>query len=162
MDETIKYIKDLFSFLWKPAKTPEEKAIKRYDTMIAVCVIFMIGYSCVFLYNLEAKINSHVDSNTSDVSSDYDQSIYTSPDSTLSPKYPPTTITNNEFYVGELVGIKYFGVFGLIVEKTIGVEGYKYTVRWRTTTRDLPTSDFYAYDLYRPAPHSIPISVLQN
>ena len=65
MGEILSNIKEIFSWMWKPAKTPEEKVIKRYDTLIGLCVIFMVIYAGLYVFNLETKINN----NTTNISS---------------------------------------------------------------------------------------------
>lgn len=157
-------IKELFSWIWRPAKTPEEKVIKRYDTLIALCVVFMVGYSGIFILNLDHKINSNTTniSNISNPDPNYNPSFYSSPDSSLTPFYTTNALTDKEFYVGEIVGVKYFGVFGLVREKTLGTRGYTYTIRYENMEHDLMSEDCYAWELYRPAPNTVPISVLRQ
>ena len=164
MGEILSNIKEIFSWMWKPVKTPEEKVIKRYDTMIGLCVIFMVIYAGLYVFNLETKI----DNNTTNISSinsidpNYNPAFYNSPDSSLTPFYTTNSLTDKEFYVGEIVGVKYFGVFGLIREKTLGTRGYTYTIRYENMEHDLMSEDCYAWELYRPSPGSVPISVLRQ
>ncbi len=164
MDEIFKNIKELISFIWKPAKTQEEKVIKRYDILIALCILFMVGYVCIFVLKLE----SHIESNTSNISlinnadnGSGNPAIYVAPDTEIHPQYTNQALTDKEYFIGEIVGIKYFGVFGLVTEKTLGARGYAYTVRWETSDHSLPTDNFFAWELYRPLPGSVPVSVLR-
>jgi len=164
MGEILSNIKELFSWIWKPATTPEEKVIKRYDTLIALCVVFMVIYAGLYLFNLETKIDSNTTNITSINQTDpnYNPAFYKSPDAVLNPFYTTNSLTDKEFYVGEIVGVKYFGVFGLIREKTLGTRGFTYTIRYENMEHDLMSEDCYAWELYRPNPGSVPISVLRQ
>ncbi len=163
MVDILSNIKELFSLLWTPAKTPEEQAIKRYDILIALCVVFMVIYAGLYLFNLEAKIdNGGTTTNISQSDPNYNPAFYNSPDATLTPFYTTDSLTDKEFYVGEIVGVKYFGIFGLVREKTLGTRGYVYTIRYENIEHDLMLEECYAWELYRPAPGTIPISVLRQ
>ena len=162
--EILSNLKEIFSWVWKPAKTQEEKVIKRYDALISLCVIFMVGYSCLYALKLETKINTNTTdiSNFNEVDPNYHPSLFASPDTTLSPFYTTNALTDKEFYVGEIVGVKYFGIFGLVREKTLGTHGYTYTIRYENTEHDLMNEECFAWELYRPAPNSVPISALRQ
>jgi hypothetical protein len=166
MEDILKNLKSLFSWVWKPAKTPEEKAIKRYDALIALCVMFMIGYVCLFFFNLDRKTsanNTVVDSPNNIVATNpnYNISIYNAPDTQLRPFYTTNALTDGEFYVGEIVGVKYFGVFGLVREKVLGTRGYSYVIRYENTEHDLMNESCFAWELYRPPAGSVPLTVLR-
>lgn len=165
MKEFFSYIIESVSFLWTKAETNDDKVIKRYNIVILVCVIFMLAYAGSFIKGLE---NRH--------ESDAPQIVQTTPNQ-FDPNYnyyltissntiPPTIVAQqgkdlpaDEFYVGEVVGIKYFGIYGLVEEKTLGVNGYIYDVRWKNAERDLPKDTFYGWELFRPPPQSV---TLQN
>ena len=66
-----------------------------------------------------------------------------------------------EFNEGDIVGIKYFGIYGIVIEKTLCSDGIKYTVRWRNNERDLPKDSFYQWELYRPDLNSLPSVILK-
>lgn len=162
--EILSNIKELFSWIWKPARTQEERVIKRYDTLIALCVVFMIVYSSLYVLNLNFKVDSNTTNITSinQIDPNYNPAIYNSPDTSLNPFYTTNALTDKEFYVGEIVGIKYFGIFGLVREKTISTRGYTYTIRYEDMSHDLMNEECYAWELYRPAPGTVPISVLRQ
>jgi len=163
--DIIDNIKELFSWVWNTAKTPEEKSIKKYDILIALCVVFMLGYGGIFMLNLNHKveINTTNISNIESADPNYNPAIYSPPDSiTTHPFYTTNALTDKEFYVGEIVGVKYFGVFGMVREKTLGTSGYVYSIRYEDASHDLMREDCSAWELYRPAPGSIPISILRQ
>ena len=159
--ETLKLLKESVSFLWSKPQTKEDKVIKRYDIIIFICIVSMILYGLYFVANLETKINTNTE-NISNLNPNDSPIIYNAPDTTLYPFYPTNSIPSNEFFVGEIVGVKYFGVFGLVREKVLGSRGYTYIVRIENNEHDLPTEEFYNWELYRPSPNSIPISVLRH
>ena len=132
--------------------------------MIGLCVIFMVIYAGLYVFNLDTKINNNTTniSNMGNTDPNYNPAFYSSPDSSLTPFYTTNALTDKEFYVGEIVGIKYFGIFGLVREKTLGTKGYTYTIRYEDSGHDLMTEDCYAWELYRPAPGTVPISVLRQ
>lgn len=76
--------------------------------------------------------------------------------------YTNGILPSDEFFVGEVVGIKYFGIYGIVEEKIVGVSGYTYQVRWRDSSRELPKDIFHNWELFRPSPNSIPLSALQD
>jgi hypothetical protein len=161
MEDILKNIKELFSWIWTPAKTPEEKIIKRYDILIALCVVFMIGYFGLFILNLDYKINfsSTNISSINRIDQNFNPAFYNSPDASF---YTTNALTDKEFYVGEIVGVKYFSVFGLVIEKTLGTWGFTYTIRYENTEHDLMNEDCYSWELYRPPPGTVSISVLRQ
>lgn len=162
-NDIFKNLKSLFSWIWKPAETHEEKVIKKYDILISLCVIFMIGYMGVSVFNYDRKATTNVSDIPAFVNQDpnYNVAIYNAPDEKLTPFYTTNSLTDKEFYIGEIVGVKYFGIFGLVREKTLGTAGYTYSVRYENIERDLMDNNFHYWELYRPLPGSVPISVLR-
>jgi len=163
-NDILKNLKSLFSWIWRPAKTQEEKVIKRYDTIIALCVIFMIGYLGFSVFSFDRKESVNITNITSAASEDpnYNVAIYNGPDTKLTPFYTTNSLTDKEYYIGEIVGVRYFGIFGLVRQKTLGTHGYTYTVRYENTEHDLMNDEFEAWELYRPQAGSVPISVLRQ
>jgi hypothetical protein len=170
MNDILKYFKDLWSFFWTPAKTQEDRLLKRYDMLIALGVVFMIVYSTHFLLNFQNSDvmikPSIVNIGTTNIQYNpaaYNRTIYRTTN-----MISPTIIATNmvlrpdEFYVGEIIGVKYFGIFGVVVEKIISPTGYTYEVRWKDNSHDLPKEIFYPWELYRPEAGTVPISALQN
>lgn len=166
MEELLKSIKESLAFLWKHAKTPEEKVIKKYDIWILVCIVFMVIYSTVFILSLQKK--DAEPTGVFSVNDDPDYSIKLFLSTNLVIPGPSNhsvykkELPKDEYFVGEIVGIKYFNIYGVIIEKTLGTEGYKYTVRWKNTEKDLPTGEFHRWEIYRVQADTIPISALQN
>ena len=166
MEGIFKNLKDLFSFLWVKPKTPEEKVIKRYDIVIAICVLFMAVYIAVFLYNLKRTatdnktfINS-VDVAIVKTHPEYNTLIKHT--TNVVPSVVPTNTSHIEFVEGEIVGIKYFGIFGLVTSKIFGTDGYRYNVMWKDNNHGLCEHEFYTWQLYRPEDNTVPLSALQN
>ncbi len=95
---------------------------------------------------------------------DYNIAINNTSNMTVPIIIPPINIKlkPNEFYIGEIVGIKYFGLFGLVREKIIGTSGYTYEVEWKDNSHGLPRQVFQPWELYRPERGTVPISALQN
>jgi hypothetical protein len=158
-------IKENFlSFIWIKAITKEDKQIKRCEWIIAICVVFMVIYMGIYYNNLKNKFESSKDHSIitpqiiSTNNPNYNVAINLSTNS-----LPPITATNlppGEFFIGEIVGIKYFGIYGLVINKTTDLNGYKYTVQWENQERDLPTDDFYNWQLFRPKDGTVPVSEL--
>lgn len=166
MKEIIEYIKNFFSSLFKKAKTQDDAVLKRYDLVIFIGVIFIIVYGGFFLMNVEKTAISSkpsvvnigvIDSsfNTNKVFADVDKMM------------PPTIIPNNvplkntEFFIGEVVGIRYFGLYGIVQEKILGTSGYTYEVMWKNGN-SLSTHVFSPWMLFRPEAKTVPPAVLQN
>ena len=165
MNDVLKYFKDAWSFFWEPSKTKEDKLLKRYDILIAIGVIFMVMYSTHFFMNFK---NSNVMLSPSIVTISATNiptpaAIYRTTNM-ATPKIISTNLVlkPDEFYIGEVVGVKYFGIFGVVVEKIISPTGYAYEVRWKDNSHDLPKDTFYSWELYRPENGTVPISALQN
>ena len=150
----LKSIKELLSFYWTPSKTPQDKVIKRYDLLIFIGVIFIAIYVGHLFYSYQ---NTNVITKpcvTTPV-----VSTILSYSNTVKNKVVNVSTKPNEFSIGELVGIKDFGIYGKVTQKILGTTGYTYEVRWRDNEHGLPKDVFYPWELEKT---TIPISVLRN
>lgn len=161
MKSLIQYIKNLRN----TPTTPDDKVIKRYDLLLFICSAFMIVYVGFFFLNLQqSEYASHpnvVEIGMTD-GNELHPLLTASPNMGYAVATTPATLMlkTNEFYVGEIVGVKYFGIYGIVREKILGTGGYTYEVRWRDTGHGLPKDIFYSWELYRPDRGSVPTSVL--
>ena len=161
MKEITQYIKNLF----KSPTTADDKVLKRYDLLLFVCAAFLIIYAAFFFLNIQ---NPEVASTANVVEIGMKEGNELHPLLTATPNMgyavattPATMILKtNEFYVGEIVGVRYFGIYGIVREKILGTGGYTYEVRWRDSGHGLPKDIFYSWELYRPDRGSIPTSIL--
>jgi hypothetical protein len=150
-------------------KTPEDRQIRRYEIIVSICVIFMVAYMCLFFYNLRGTIKTEMAEQPVVQSivvppafdPNYNISIYQDTNTTAPTSISKNKLSEQEFYVGEVVGIKYFGMYGIVRRKIWEIGGYMYEVRWKNEEHDLPTDQFYAWELYRPQPGTVPLSALQ-
>ena len=156
MSDMLKSIKELLSFYWTASKTPEDKAIKRYDLLILLCAIFIAIYvGHLFFSSQNADvITKPVAVNVGKSTNPYNYNVVKNRVITANASLKP-----DEFYIGETVCIKDFGVYGKVVQKILGTTGYTYEVRWKNYTRDLPKDTFYPWELEKS---NLPISALQN
>lgn len=158
MNDVFKSLKELLSFYWTPSKTPQDKIIKRYDFLISLCVTFIIIYVSHLLFTYQnvdvipkpSPVNSGIPSIT------FHSNVVKNRVSTITTNI---SVKSDEFYIGEIVTIKDFGVYGKVVQKILGTTGYTYKVRWKNNERDLPSDVFYPWELEKT---ELPISVLQN
>lgn len=168
------YFSDAFSFIWKKAETDDEKQIKTLSWVIFILVIFVIIWSSVVVIKKEKTIFSsrpqivevpYVPSKKSPTNL-FENQFHTSVLSVLDPKATiPLIISKkviNEFFDGETVEIKSFGIYGIIHEKTLGPYGNVYTVRYKDNSHALHDIDCYVDELFRPTPGSLPPSALLN
>jgi len=164
MKDAIQYLKNLFSFVLREPKTTEDKVIKRYNLLLFICITFLIIYAAYFFLNLQqSSINSSPSIVTVGITeNELHPLLQSGPNMGYAVATTPTTIIlrTNEFYTGEIVGVKYFGIFGIVTEKILGTGGYTYEVRWRDTSHGLPKDIFHSWELYRPDRGSVPTSVL--
>ena len=157
MNDMLKSIKELLSFYWTPAKTPEDKVIKRYDFLIFLGVIFItiyIGHLFFTAQNTDTILTKPSVVNVGKPNTPVNYNI-------LKNRVMSVTVPSksDEFYIGEVVGIKDFGIYGKVVQKILGTTGYTYAVRWKDSARGLPKDIFYPWELEK---NTLPISVLQN
>lgn len=164
MKDVIQYIKNLFSFLSRKPKTEDDKVLKRYDLLLFICAAFLIIYAGYFFLNVQqTAIDSKPNVVTIGLTENELHPLLTSgPNMGYGVATTPMTIVlkTNEFYVGEIVGVKYFGIYGIVREKILGIGGYTYEVRWRDSGHGLPKDIFHSWELYRPERGSVPTSIL--
>jgi hypothetical protein len=156
MSDILKSLKELLSFYWTPSKTPQDRIIKRYDLLIFVGVIFItiyIGHLFFSAQNADVILKpSVVTVNTSNIPLNSNISKNRVANTNISFKL-------DEFYIGEIVNVRDFGVYGKVIQKIFGTTGYTYEVRWKDNERGLPKDVFYPWELEKS---TVPISVLQN
>lgn len=164
MKEVVQYLKNLF----RKSKTVDDKIIQRYDLILFICIVFLIVYAGYFFLNVQ---QTAIDEKPAIISIGLSENelhplLNNTPRNTPNMGYaiavtPDTLVLKtNEFYIGEIVGVKYFGIFGIVTEKILGTGGYSYEVRWRDTSHGLPKDIFHPWELYRPDRGSVPTSVL--
>jgi hypothetical protein len=156
MSDMLKSIKELLSFYWTPSKTPEDKVIKRYDLLILLCAIFIAIYVGHLFFSSQ---NTNVITKPVVVSVGKSTNHYNYNYNVTKNRVTTVNNTPDEFYIGETVCVKDFGVCGKVVQKILGTTGYTYEVRWKDYTHDLPKDIFYPWELEKS---TLPISALQN
>ncbi len=173
--EIFSYLADAVSFIWKKAQTDDERQIKMLNWVILLLVTFTITWSgyilikkqqVIFATKPEIVEISYVPSKTSPTNlfaGHFSSNVLRSLDSNdtipliISPK-----ASTNQFYYGETVVIKSFGVYGIVHEKTLSAYGYIYTVRYKDNSHTLRDVDCYTDEIFRPTPGSVPPSALIN
>ncbi len=148
-------MKKLFKKMWELTFPPSEGdykiKLRIYNFLIIVLVVFIVSYSSYYIGNSKNSVSV--------------KPVIIPIQSVMMPSNIVSTNTNlpnDEFLIGELVGIKYWGIYGIVEDKILGVEGYKYEVRWKDNNKQLPKDEFYSWELFRPLNNTIPTSVLQN
>ncbi len=151
--------------------TDDKMKIRTYNIVILFLIAFIISdtvYDITRFVGSEESKEPRVTFSTTVKDSSSEFLNHPSAITITSNMIPPVIIFTNgvpsldEFFVGEVVGVKYFGIYGIVTEKIISVNGYKYEVRWRDASRGLPKDTFYEWELFRPSPNSIPTTVFQN
>lgn len=173
--EIFSYIAESVSFIWKKAKTDDERQIKILDWVILVLVVFIVAWSSYVLLTKQKILFSsgpeivevpYIPSKTAPtnlLNAAFGSNTLKSLNSNatipfiISPKASPS-----DFYYGETVEIKSFGVYGIIHEKTFGAYGWIYTVRYRDNTHTLHDVECWSEEIFRPTPGSVPPSALIN
>lgn len=123
----------------------------------------MVGYMACYVCNLKHSIKfSDQSPIVQTVLSTNDPNYNVAFDRTTNTVAPTIISTNQlpqqEFFQGEIVGIKYFGLYGVVVKRTLGLNGYVYTIRWENSERDLDEQDFFSWELFRPSPGTVSAS----
>lgn len=164
MKDFIETIKNYLAFLFRKPKTNDDRLVKRYDLLLFIGATFLIIYTSFFFLNVQHSVYESSASVVDIGMNANEQHPLITPSPTVGYAIATTPDTlvlkTNQFYVGEVVGIRYFGIFGIVREKILGTGGYKYQVRWRDTSHGLPTDEFFSWELYRPERGSVPASVL--
>jgi len=152
MKNIINYIKNVTSFFWKKPMDGNDTKLRLYEFLFFICIVFMVIYSMFFLINFK--------NSPTKFTHNYSSNNVTNIQSSINVSINDTNLPKDEFFIGEIVEIKDFGILGVVIQKTLYVDGYMYDVRWKNIERDLPKDSFYSWELRRPEKYYVPVSDL--
>jgi hypothetical protein len=157
-------IKNRFRLMFRPAKTENERILKRYDFLIIIGIVILFITSGRFIKDIEKSemfsskpsvVNINFSGDTNKISSLMVKSI-------VSNAIPVIIQSDAPFTKGETIGIKYFNTLGIIREKVIGLSGNYYIIRYKDNMHCLHDIECEEDELFRPPINSLFPSSLQN
>jgi len=162
------FLKKLWGYISPWHYSDDKSKIGTYNFLIVVLIVFITFYTSYYTVNFFKRVEPIKPSIVQTSPTQF--SFFNIPYAILitSNMVPPKisytngNLPSEEFFVGEVVGIKYFGIYGIVEDKIISFDGYNYEIRWRNNNHELPKDVFHGWELFRPTPNSIPSSILQN
>jgi hypothetical protein len=144
MKELLVLLKDIYNKF--RGKDSAEK-LNKWDISLYLLIAFLLIYSLVIALNYEKLFSWHLKEPGINLPN-VQQYI--------------TNIPVEEFQIGDVVGIRYFNIYGLVTERTRGIGKISYEVLYKDGNRDLQKINVEGWLLYHPPKESLSPLILQN
>ena len=146
----VDYVKSLFSF----KEDDDVGQLRRYNVLIYLGLVFLLVYMTNFYITSNHKIESQAPTQTIDFSVVYVTNL--SPIVTTNHRVIVPTKPSEEFKEGEIVGVKHFGIIGIVKTKIINpVSGNTYEIIYKNNNHQLQTITLDGWLLFHPAKETL-------